>query len=383
MKKLLILLVSVFLLSGLYAQNSKRTSAFNYSKNGKLDKAKEYIDPTIEHPKTRDVAKTWYYRGNIYLQIALSDNPEYRALDSNALDVAYESYKRCLELDERGEFTNDIQHNFRVIASNYFNQGVAKYNESKYIEAANSFQNTFDITREMGGTDTLALSNAALAYDISGEYDKAIEKYKQLVEMGFNDPLVYNSLANIYMNIKQDTAIAENYIKEGRKIFPEDYQLLISETNLYLGRGENEKAIGNLEKALETDPANKTIWFALGTNYENTGDTKAAEEAYQKSIAIDPQYADAYYNMGAMYNNKAAEIIEKANELPLDAVEEYNAEKAKADAFLKKALPYLEKSDELNPGNLPTLQTLKQIYTIIKDMEKLQAINEKIKEATQ
>lgn len=383
MKKFLILLVSVFLVGGLYAQNSKRTSAFNYSKNGKLDKAKEYIDPTIEHPKTRDVAKTWYYRGNIYLQIALTDNPEYRALDSNALDVAYESYKKCLELDDRGEFTEDIQHNFRVIASNYFNQGVAKYNELKYIEAAKSFQATFDITQEMGGIDTLALSNAALSYDIAGEYDKAIEKYKQLVELGFKDPLVYNSLATIYMNVKKDTVVAENYIREGREIFPEDYQLLISETNLYLGRGENEKAIDNLEKALETDPTNKTIWFALGTNYENTGNTEAAAEAYQKCIEIDPQYADAYYNMGAMYNNKAAEIIEKANELPLDAVEEYNTEKAKADAFLKKALPYLEKSDELNPGNLATMQTLKQIYTILKDMEKLQAINEKIKEVTQ
>jgi glycine cleavage system aminomethyltransferase T len=54
-----------------------------------------------------------------------------------------------------------------------------------------------------------------------------------------------------------------------------------------------------------------------------------------------------------------------------------------ADALLEKALPYLEKSDELNPGNLSTLQTLKQIYTILKDMDKLQAVNDKIRNVTQ
>ncbi len=82
--------------------------------------------------------------------------------------------------------------------------------------------------------------------------------------------------------------------------------------------------------------------------------------------------------MGAMFNNQAAEIIDKANELPLDAVKEYDAAKAKADSLLEKALPFLEKSNELNPDNMATMQTLKQIYTILNMMDKLKAINERI-----
>lgn len=383
MKKLMILMLGIFLIGSLSAQNSKRTSAYNYLKNGKLDKAKEYIDPCITHVKTMNVAKTWYYRGNIYLQIALSDDSAVQALDPNALQVAYESYKKVQELDEKGEFTGDVEHNFRVIASNFFNKGVAFYNLADYPASANSFQHCYDVSLDMGVTDTLALSNVALAYDISQDYDLAIAKYQELVELGYNDPGAYNALATIYLNSKKDTAVSEQYVLEGREKFPNDYQLLISETNLYLAKGENEKAITNLKKALETDETNKTIWFALGTNYENTGNLEGAEEAYSKCIELDPAYADAYYNMGAMFNNQAAEIIEKANELPLDAVDEYNAEKARADELLKKALPFLEKSDELNPDNLGTLQTLKQIYTIIKDMDKLQAVNARIKAITQ
>ncbi|NQT76277.1 MAG: tetratricopeptide repeat protein [Bacteroidetes bacterium] len=380
MKKMIILLIAAFIVTGLSAQNNKRTSAFNYFKNGKLDKAKEYIDPTITHPKTMNVAKTWYYRGNIYLQIARSDNPEYKALDQNALWVAYESYKRCAELDSRGEFKTDIHQNFRVIASNYFNQGVAAYNAEDYSKAAESFQNTFNVYQEIGVVDTLALSNVAMAYDIAEEYDQALEIYGQLIDIGYKNPMIYQSVSEIYLNRKNDTVAAEQYVIQGREIFPDDYQLLIAETNLFLAKGENKKAVDNLLEALETDTENKTIWFALGTNYENSGDPESAEDAYLKCIDIDPAYADAYYNMGAMYNNQAAEILEIACELPWEAIDEYNVEKAKADTLLQQALPYLEKSDELNPDNLGTLRTLKQIYTILNNMEKLQEVNARIKE---
>ena len=183
LKKLLILLLAIFMVAGLNAQNAKRTSAFNYFKNGKLDKAKEYIDPCITHEKTMNVAKTWYYRGDIYLQIALSSNPDYQALDPNALEVAYQSYKKVLELDSRGEYTSSVEHNFKVIASNFFNKGVALYNEKDYMGAAKSFQHCYDVSLGVGVTDTLALSNVALAYDIAGEPELALAKYNEMVAL--------------------------------------------------------------------------------------------------------------------------------------------------------------------------------------------------------
>ena len=116
MKKSILLIILLITGSVIFAQTSKRTSAYNYLRNGKLDKAKEYIDPTLTHEKTMGDAKTWYYHGNIYLQIALSDVPEYRALDPNALDVAYASYVKATELDTKSEFKADIDNNMRVIA---------------------------------------------------------------------------------------------------------------------------------------------------------------------------------------------------------------------------------------------------------------------------
>lgn len=376
MKKLIILLLAAFLVTGLSAQTSKRTSAFNYFKNGKLEKAKEFIDPCIDHPKTMNSAKTWYYRGNIYLQIALDSN--YKHLDPNALEVAWESYKKCDELDSRGEYKDDVRNNMQIIAYNFFNSGVKFYNVKDYEGAAASFMNTFKVSQEIGVTDTLALENVAFAYELAEDYANAEATYKMLLEYGKENPLIYNSLADLHFKMN-DSVVAEEYIIAGREKFPDNYQLLIAETNLNLARGDNEKAVYNLTQALETDPTNVTIWFALGTNYESTGNMEEAEAAYNKCIEIDPEYSNAYYNLGAMYNNMAADIMEKANELPLDKVKEYDAEKAKSDALLEKALPYLEKSDELKPDDIDTLITLKLIYTNMNKLDKLKEVNEKIK----
>lgn len=372
----MILLLAAFLVTGLSAQNNKRTSAFNYFKNGKLDKAKENIDPCITHPKTMNVAKTWYYRGNIYLQIALDSN--YSHLDPNALEVAWQSYKKCIELDTREEFTNDINNNMQLIAYNFFNDGVKYYNVKDFEKAARSFNNTYEVSKGIGVTDTLALENVAYAYDLAEDYENAEATYLKLMALGKESPLIYGSLADIHFKMN-DSVVAEEYIIAGREKFPDDYQLLIAETNLNLARGENEKAVNNLTKALETDSTNVTIWFALGTNYENTGNIEGAESAYEQCIKLDKSYSNAYYNLGAMYNNMAADIMKEATELPLDKVEEYNAAKEKSDELLLKALPYLEKSDELNPDDIDTLKTLKQIYASMNNLEELQIINDRIK----
>jgi tetratricopeptide (TPR) repeat protein len=292
--------------------------------------------------------------------------------------VAYESYKKAMELDTRGEYTDVIKHNYIVIAQEFFSQGVAKYNEQDFMNAADKFYTSYTISNEIGQLDTMALQNTAIAYDFAEEHDKALEKYMELIEVGYNKADVYNTVAQIYINQKEDTLTGEEYLAKGRELYPGDQDLLITETNLALARGEDEKAIENLQQALVNDPTNTTIWHALGTSNENIGNMEEAEKAYLKCIEVDPTYADAYYNVGAMYSNQAAEILEEAYELPLEEQEKYDAMMAEAQELLKKSYPFLEKFLELTPGDASTLQTLKQIYTILKMDEELKAVNDQL-----
>jgi len=85
---------------------------------------------------------------------------------------------------------------------------------------------------------------------------------------------------------------------------------------------------------------------------------------------------DANYSLGALYYNKAVEITEKMNALPVDKMDEYNKLKEERDKWLKKALPYLEKAHKLKPNDLNTVAALREIYMRLGDTEKSKQMKE-------
>jgi tetratricopeptide (TPR) repeat protein len=370
----LILMTAVIM----FGQTNKRTSAFNYQRYGKLDLAKEAIDECVQNEKTIMDAKSWFYRGNIYYDIAVSPDSSYRKLDPDPFKVAYESYMKAKELDTKGEFTADIDRYTLAIAEGYYNLGVLAYNEQNYKGSALNFEKSFNVNRNFGRVDTTALYNAAVAASLGNETQLAKQYYQQVAELGYERPDIYSSLADIYKS-EGDTAKAVKVVEEGRAKFPGDFNLLVAEINIYLATDEKEKAKADLETALEMDKTNPSIFFAVGTIYDQLGDIEKAVDAYKTAIQLNPEYFEANYNLGALYVNQAAEILDKANDLPLDAIAEYDKQKALADDMLKASLPYLEKSLELMPEDVNTMVSLKEIYTRLGMTEKLKSIDEKLK----
>lgn len=386
MKRLGLFLVFVFITGIAIGQRNNRTSAFNYLRNGKLDRAKEFIDKTIEHPTTKEDAKAWFYRGNIYLSIHMSDIPEYKALDDNALETALEAYQKAQEYDKSKEFYTDILTNLFVISEQYYILGVDAYNSKSFKDAMHAFQHSVVVSEMMGSADTMALYNVALTAELASENEVAEKSYKDLMKMGFNTPEVFVSLSKIYM-AKGDTVGGLNYIKEGREIHPDDFNLLINEINVYLLTGDVEKALENLEIAVTKDDTNPTIFFAVGVAYDQLRSKYSdsgseyfakAEESYKKAIDLNPEYFDAVYNLGALYVNSAAILIEEANKLPLSEQEKYDELLGQANKYLELAMPTLEKAIELQPDDFSTMVSLKEIYTRMNEYDKLKEINKKI-----
>jgi tetratricopeptide (TPR) repeat protein len=377
MKKTILTMLIMIVSTIMIGQTNKRTSAFNYQRYGKLDLAKQAIDEASKDEKTIMDAKTWFYRGNIYYDIAVSLDSNYRKLDPDAFGVAYQSYVKAKELDTKGEFSADIQKYTKAVGEGYYNTGVILYNEQKFKDAATSFEKAYDVSKSIGQIDTTALVNAAVSAAQGNENDLAKGYYQQLIVMGVQKPDIYASLAEIY-KVEGDTTMALQTVAKGRVLFPDDFNLLIAETNIYLATDEKAKAMTDLETALRIDNTNPSIFFAVGTIYDQMGDVEKAISAYENAIKIKPDYFEANYNLGALYVNQAADILDKANDLPLDAIKEYDAQKASADEMLKKSVPYLEKALELMPDDTNTLVSLKEIYTRLGMIEKLENINSRL-----
>ncbi|MFU8844546.1 MAG: tetratricopeptide repeat protein, partial [Bacteroidales bacterium] len=311
-----------------------------------------------------------------------------------------------VELDDKNRYTDDIRSFMPIVGEAFFNKGAELFNDGllaleegekdaatgRFDAAANSFEKAFNIYAEAGISDTTSIYFVSLAAELGEDWEKARKNLEKLVEMEYNQSGIYSSLANIYYTQDKDLKKAIGIYAIGRQRFPEDFNLLLNETNLFLGEDMTEEALDNLTKAAEIDTLNASIFFAIGAKYnELADDTTRSEEtrkdyfdksvvAYNKSIEIDPDYFDPNYNMGALYVNKAAAIITVANELPLNEVKQYDGMKTESDNYLHLSLPYLERAHEIDPEDMATLVSLKEIYTRLNMIDKLKEVDQKIHE---
>ncbi len=378
MKKLTVFFILLFAIGAATAQKAARLDAFNYLRKGQLDKALKSIEPTIADPTTMNDPKTWFYRGNIYLQIHMSDKPEYKSLDPDALNKAYQSYQQMMKIDTKKEYYTEVIQNLLVISEQLYNQGVEEFKNTNYNKALEYFEGAADVSISYGSVDTLAIFNAGLSAENAANYPKAIKHYTEIIELNYPQPLIYSSLSNIYL-AEKDTTKAFEIIKQGRVKYPEDFALLITETNLYLTSGKTEAAMANLQEAVKTDPLNPTIHYAVGASYDQMGNKGEAEKAYLKAIELKPDYFEANYNLGALYVNQAAEIQNEANKLKLGD-SNYDVMKKEADGILQKSLPFLEKATSIDPSDKSTLLALKEIYTRLGMYDKLKDVNSKLQD---
>jgi tetratricopeptide (TPR) repeat protein len=221
MKKLLLLMTILVIASAGMAQKSERTNAFMYNKNAQYDKAKEAIDKAIVHPKTVDDAKTWMYRGIIYLNLVFSE--DFDSIDDNPLEKSFTSFKEAVKLDPDDDLkrAEEIDPRVEAIGQQYFAYGVDDFNAGDFAEAANKFKKSYDVGLYINKIDTLALLNAALASVRSEQYKQSLDYYEELMELGFNESDVYKNMALAHRNLGDNDAMFAT-LRAGREKYPDD-----------------------------------------------------------------------------------------------------------------------------------------------------------------
>jgi len=388
-KKIFIIVLVISILYG--CQTAKVTTALNQKDSGKINEALETInnaiDPSNEKSeKTKVWPRTWEVRGEIYQAIYQSEEENIKKLSDNPLTEAFNSYKKALELDEKEKFSKSIKIKLTLLTNDLTNQAVEAFNAENYEKALNSFEkiieiNDIDIIKadNLNSIDTVIIYNAGLAAFNSGEYDKAIKYYGQAAKYGYEGAKMYSLMANAYQ-MKGDTLGALDCLKQGFEKYPDDNTVLTNMIQIYLDLNKTNEAMKYLDLAIKQDPDNAKFYFAKGTLLEKLEQEKDAVESYKKAIAIDNNSFNANYNLGALYYNKGVEQTEIAINVPPSQKEKYQRELSKADKWFEMAVPYMEKCFELQPDDRMTLESLKNLYYRLKQMEKYNDILEKLKQ---
>ncbi len=377
-KKTSLLTVALLVSVTVFGQKSKRTSANNYLQYGELDNAVEAIEPTITNEKTMNEAKTWFFRGQIYQAVYETKEEKYKTLSDNPLQIAFESFIKCKELDDKNFHTDMVLQYLNVEGQQFVNAGITKYNAKDYEGALQAFLNTIQASNipEIKRTDSLAIYYAGASAEQTGNLELAEKYYREAIAINYKAEAAFVRMIRMYSDVPGNEDKALELLKEGRAKFPDNQTMVTDEVNVYLKNDQHAEAVKSLEVAIAGEPDNASLHFAYGfvndrlaakeieANPEGNDVYKAyieaAQKSYSKSVELDGSNFDAVYNLGALYFNQAVKMNEAAN--LIDDIKKFEVAREAADVVFEQALPILEKAYGINPDDKGVLISLKQLY---------------------
>ena len=109
MKKYILLIANILILTSLFAQKASLTKAYNFFYDKDYDKAKEQIDLCAADEKLSAKAQTWLYKGNIEFLLANREysekqkNESYQIRYPNAPEEAFDAFEKAIAINPKVE----------------------------------------------------------------------------------------------------------------------------------------------------------------------------------------------------------------------------------------------------------------------------------------
>lgn len=321
------------------------------------------------------------------------------------LDPKY--FQNIMDIAMGGSMPSDDDLKLSLVASQLklesSNIAIGKYKAKQFDVSADYFYKAavlnFSMTHKK---DTSGFYNACISAQKAKNPTKMVEYNKKMIDQKISSPYNFQTIYDAKMMLK-DTAGALEYLKMGRKTFPNDVYLMNRETETYLQRGQQDKALANLKAAIEKEPNNAQLQLVLGNVYDNLANPKGksgkdtikptdydslvvnAAKHYQKAIDLKPSneesYFNALYNLGALYNNYGGALYAKSMEKATltDLAKKQKEYEAKSAEYYKKAIPYLEQALALKADDKATMSALRKLYYLTGNEVKGKEMGDKLK----
>lgn len=211
--------------------------------------------------------------------------------------------------------------------------------------------------------------NRANAYFAYGNLKYALQDYRKAYHLdSLNAPFALGLSECLFEMADAEGAIAilERFIAHS----PENIDVLnaLALDYFLLPKPKYNLAIATYDKVLKLDIQNADAYFYKGLIFKETGDTARAISSFQTCTEVDPDYYDAYMQLGILYAAKKDPIAIKyynnalsVNDTSKEA--EYGIAKYFQDAGeLEKAIAYYRDIIVNDPQDADALYNLATIY---------------------
>jgi tetratricopeptide (TPR) repeat protein len=370
MRKLyyIVLVVIVGILTTAFqCSSTELTSAKLYIQQKNYDKALDVLQKEVAKNPQSD--EGWYLLGTVQ-----GEKKNYEEM--------IKAYDKSLSVSSK--YAEQIDNSKKYFWANMFNDGVSQFKRGVgtqdkdsakvfFDQSINSFEYAIQLQPDSADTYT----NLAFVYMNAQRFDDAIVPLKKIIDLekGLDG---YKYLGEIYYNkgitlkekykqsnntedslaAMQQFNEAINVLEEGRKVHPQDPELLVTLSNSYIAANKVDVAIDAFKAGVEQDPGNKYYRYNYGVLLLGSSRYADAEEQFLKAIEIDPEYQNAIYNLAVTYVRWGTQMNEQADQNDPNATAEY---KKKYEA----ALPYLEKVVEMNATDPAMWELLGRVYTVL------------------
>lgn len=356
----------------------KVSKAKSLWQSGNYIEAKEILDAAIEFEKIKDDGETWYYRGLLYASIDTTSNEEYKALSENALEVALASFQKAEELSDGKGYavvtTTSIATLDQQLAGYYgyyYTKAVTSYDNDDLEEASRNFETASQIMPQ----DTTSVVNAAYMSLQGDDPVRALELFDKAIERGSVAKSTFSNVAGIYLK-NEDQENALKALRKALEKHPSAVEFKRQEISILINMGKAEEAKVELVSAIESEPEDPGLRFALGLLHEELNDKQEALKAYQSALDIDPNHYASAFNKAVIIFNEANELYKEKAALGISKADIAKAKSLdpKIKEGFTKALPAWEQVYSIQTPERPTLETMLFLYAYLGEEKKADKI---------
>ncbi len=242
----------------------------------------EYIE-IPEKPTSEEIEK----------YLTLGDN----YFKEGKFDEAIAEYKKALEIKPRDDILNKLGqvHQQKRLAGKSEEQPakIDTFTSKKTLDEMPGLETEQELSIE-------ELYDRGISYYDKGMIDKAIEEFKEILEIDPGDVDTHYHLGNAYADKEMfDEAIS--IYKKAIEKNPEFIDAYLSLGMLYLDMDKVDEAISLCKQAISANPDDSFLCFHLGEAYVRNKQYEEAITAFNEAISLNPMDPETQYRLAESY----------------------------------------------------------------------------------